>query len=89
MTRSSLGPETVTRKPSASSQNAQEKQHFHSNDWQRTVYINTLDVGTTDFDLSHEKNKALVEQGIQGAETYFQWFEDQQESPVNCLEPNS
>ncbi|MDY7034012.1 MAG: patatin-like phospholipase family protein [Thermodesulfobacteriota bacterium] len=30
----------------------QENQHLHSDDWQRTIYINTLDVSTTDFDLS-------------------------------------
>lgn len=44
--------------------NQQEKQHRKSDDWQRTVYINTLYVGTTDFDISNEKKAALVEQGI-------------------------
>ncbi len=64
--------------------NQQEKQHLHSDDWQRTVYINTLNVGTTDFDLSDEEKAALIEQGINGAEKYLQWFEDRdEESPVN------
>ncbi len=63
----------------------QENQHLHSDDWQRTVYINTLDVATTDFDLSEEKKRALIQQGIQGAETYFTWFENPQESPVNRM----
>ena len=67
--------------------NQQEKQHLKSDDWQRTVYINTLDVGTTDFDISDEKKAALIEQGIQGAETYFQWFETERENPVNKLSP--
>ena len=61
----------------------QENQHLHSDDWQRTLYINTLDVKTTDFDLSDEKKDALVREGIKGAENYFQWFEDPQEQPVN------
>ena len=65
--------------------NQQVKQHLKSDDWQRTVYINTLDVGTTDFDISAEKRQALVEQGIQGTETYLQWFEEQSEQPVNRL----
>ena len=65
--------------------NQQEKQHLKSDDWQRTVYINTLDVGTTDFDISKEKKAALVEQGIQGTETYLQWFEESNEQPVNRL----
>lgn len=67
--------------------NQQEKQHLHSDDWQRTVYINTLEVGTTDFDLSDERKQALVEQGIQGAETFCQWFETRSEQPVNRLPP--
>jgi NTE family protein len=66
--------------------NSQEKQHLKSDDWQRTVYINTLDVGTTDFDISDEKKEALVEQGILGAETYLQWFENDHEKPVNRME---
>ena len=65
--------------------NQQEKQHLKSDDWQRTLYINTLDVGTTDFDISDQKKRALIEQGLRGAETYFQWFEDQREQPANRL----
>jgi NTE family protein len=63
----------------------QENQHLHSDDWQRTIYINTLDVGTTDFDLSDEKKAALIREGISGAEDYFRWFEDLQEQPVNRI----
>ena len=32
--------------------------HLHSDDWQRTIYIDTLGVGTTDFDMS-ETMKAM------------------------------
>jgi NTE family protein len=63
----------------------QENQHLHGDDWQRTVYINTLDVSTTDFDLSDTKKEALIREGISGAETYFRWFEDPHEQPVNRL----
>jgi len=61
----------------------QENQHLHGDDWQRTLHIDTLDVGTTDFDLSDEKKKALLQSGIDCAETYFRWFEDPAEKPVN------
>ncbi|MDD3081282.1 MAG: patatin-like phospholipase family protein [Desulfobacterales bacterium] len=64
---------------------AQENQHLHSDDWQRTLYINTLDVKTTDFDISDEKKSALIQEGIKGAENYFRWFEDPAEKPVNRL----
>lgn len=63
----------------------QENQHLHSDDWQRTVYINTLGIKATEFALSDERKKALVEQGIAGAESYFKWFEDPQENPVNRI----
>ena len=67
--------------------NQQERQHLHSDDWQRTLYINTLDVGTTDFNLSPQKQQSLVTQGIQGAETYLQWFEDPTQTPTNRITP--
>ena len=65
---------------------AQENQHLHSDDWQRTIYINTLDVRTTDFDLSDGEKMALVQSGIEGAEKYFQWFEDRNIRPFNRIE---
>jgi NTE family protein len=60
----------------------QENIHLHSDDWQRTLYINTLDVKTTDFELTDERKLELVEQGITGAENYFKWFEDLREEVV-------
>jgi NTE family protein len=63
----------------------QENQHLHGDDWQRTIYIDTLDVKTTDFDLSDKKKEALLQEGIKGAETFFKWFEDPVEEPVNRI----
>jgi len=63
----------------------QENQHLHTDDWQRTIYVNTLNVGATDFDLSDRKKEALIREGISGAENYFRWFEDPQEQPVNRI----
>ena len=36
--------------------------------------IDTLGVGTTDFDLSDAKKKDLENSGRTGAENYFKWF---------------
>ncbi len=69
----------------AAQMQVQENQHLHSDDWHRTLYINTLDVRTTDFNISSEKKNALLTQGIQGAETYFRWFENPSELPVNRI----
>ena len=61
--------------------NAQTNQHLHSDDWHRTIYIDTLGVGTTDFDLSDKKKQELVESGRKGAREYFGWY--------NRLEPGN
>ncbi len=55
---------------------AQQSSHLHSDDWQRTVYIDTIGVQTTDFDLSDAKKKELVKSGRKGAVEYFEWFDN-------------
>lgn len=55
---------------------AQQNAHLHSDDWMRTVYIDTLGVETTDFDLSDARKKALVESGREGTVKYFNWFDN-------------
>jgi len=62
---------------------SQANQHLHSDDWQRTIYINTLDVRTTDFGITDAKKAELVKQGKLGAETYFTWYDDPSEKPIN------
>ena len=54
----------------------QDSQHLHDDDWHRTVYIDTLGVGTTDFDLSDSRKKELVASGKKGAESYLKWWSD-------------
>ncbi len=65
--------------------NVQSNQHLHSDDWHRTVYIDTVGVETTDFDISDEKKAALVKQGVIGTETYFDWYDkaDPADMPIN------
>ena len=55
----------------------QDSQHLHDDDWHRTVYIDTLGVGTTDFDLSDSKKKELVASGKKSAEEYLKWWSDE------------
>jgi NTE family protein len=66
----------------------QDSQHLHSDDWQRTVYVDTLGVGTTDFDISDEKKCALIESGRFAAERYFKWWENE-ETDLAINHPNS
>lgn len=64
---------------------SQGNSHLHSDDWQRTVYINTLGVGTTDFDLSDAMKTKLENSGRKGAEEYFKWFDSSKSKPFNRL----
>ncbi|MGI6655683.1 MAG: patatin-like phospholipase family protein [Desulfobulbus sp.] len=55
---------------------AQDSQHLHEDDWHRTVYIDTLGVGTTDFNLSDSLKKELVLSGAKSTEQYLKWWSD-------------
>ena len=39
------------------------------------MYINTLGVSTTDFDLDAETNAKLEASGQAGTERYFEWYD--------------
>jgi NTE family protein len=56
--------------------NAQENQHLHTDDWHRTVYIDSLGVGTTDFDLTTKQKNALIKSGKEHTERYLTWWND-------------
>jgi NTE family protein len=62
---------------------AQANSHLHSDDWQRTIYIDTLGVKTTEFKITDAKKKALVDSGRNGTDTYFKWYDDPASSPAN------
>ena len=62
---------------------SQGNTHLHGDDWQRTIYIDTLGVGTTDFDLSDTMKKKLEDSGVKGAKAYFKWFNSSESNPVN------
>lgn len=53
----------------------QQNMHLHNDDWHRTVYIDTLGVKTTEFDLPDEIKKKLVESGRSGIKKYFEWYD--------------
>jgi NTE family protein len=57
--------------------------HLHSDDWQRTIYIDTLGVGTTDFDLSETMKTKLEQSGRSGANVYFDWYDKKGSKPAN------
>lgn len=62
---------------------SQSNSHLHSDDWQRTIYIDTLGVSTTDFGISKAKKKKLRESGRKGTDAYFEWYDDANTTAVN------
>lgn len=60
---------------------AQQNAHLHSDDWARTIYIDSLGVNTTDFSLSDSKKRALVESGRSNALKYFEWYDNEANKP--------
>jgi len=62
---------------------SQGNTHLHNDDWQRSIYIDTLGVSTTDFNLSDDLKRQLEESGRKGAEEYFKWFDDPANQPAN------
>jgi NTE family protein len=60
---------------------AQQSAHLHNDDWARTVYIDTIGISTTDFDLPDSKKKALIKSGKKGALEYFEWYDNADPKP--------
>lgn len=52
------------------------KIHLHENDWHRTIYIDSLGVKTTQFDLEEATIDKLIKSGQKGATDYLNWFEN-------------
>jgi len=53
--------------------------HLHSDDWQRTIYIDTMDVKATDFDIKDAKKTALLEAGRTHVNAYLEWYDNEEE----------
>ncbi|MCX6828152.1 MAG: patatin-like phospholipase family protein [candidate division Zixibacteria bacterium] len=53
----------------------QQNTHLHDDDWQRTIYIDSLGVKTTEFDLSDGRKNKLVVSGRKGVTEYFRWYD--------------
>jgi NTE family protein len=52
---------------------AANKTHLHQNDWNRTVFVDALDVKTTDFKLSASKIQDLIVSGKMCTSAYLKW----------------
>ena len=55
---------------------SQDSQHLHSDDWHRTVYIDTLGLSTFDFNLKNSQKKKLADSGQKETKKYLKWWVD-------------
>jgi NTE family protein len=62
---------------------AQRNRHLHADDWQRTIFINTLGVRAFDFGIADALKNELVQSGRHGTSNYFNWYDNPKSRPVN------
>ena len=55
--------------------NIESSMHLHSDDWKRTIYIDTLGVNTFDFNINKTDKLKLVKSGKDCTEKYFVWYD--------------
>ena len=53
----------------------QDNRYLENGDWHRTIYINTLSVGTNEFDLDAETERQLEASGLAGKQNYFDRYD--------------
>ncbi|BBB92188.1 MAG TPA: patatin-like phospholipase family protein [Methylomusa anaerophila] len=61
----------------------QENQHLHSDDWHRTIYIDTLGVKAMDFGIDNNTKQALINSGRENTIKYLKWFDSTESTPSN------
>ena len=62
---------------------SQQASHLHTDDWHRTVFVDSLDVDIVDFDISEEKKNELIESGRKAMRDYLTWYKDPASNPIN------
>ena len=67
--------------------NIQSSMHLHSDDWHRTIYIDTLKVSSFDFDIDTPKKEKLVNKAVECTEEYFDWYDKKDCGAKNKPDP--
>ena len=63
--------------------NIQLSMHLHSDDWHRTIYIDTLQVSSYDFDMGKLKKEELINKAVECTEEYFDWYDKKDSDAKN------
>lgn len=65
----------------------QDTVHLQSEDWQRTIYIDSLGIGTLDFDIRPADKRRLIAEGRKGVEHYLDWYGRARGRNLPCNHP--
>ena len=56
--------------------NVQNNSHLETEDWHRTIYIDTQHINGYNFNMDLPTKERLVEAGRVGVESYFKWYDN-------------
>jgi NTE family protein len=60
----------------AAFRNVQNNSHLETEDWHRTIFVDTLQVDGFNFHIDTDTKKRLAESGRQGVINYFKWYDN-------------
>jgi NTE family protein len=64
------------RRLAAAFLNVQNNSHLETEDWHRTIYVNTRHINGFNFNIDRPTKECLVEAGRQGVKDYFNWYDN-------------
>lgn len=62
---------------------AQQNAHLHTDDWHRTIYIDSIGIKTTDFSLTDVEKENLEKSGEDYTRKYFEWYDNEGNDQLN------
>ena len=65
----------------------QHDAHLPDEDWARTVFIDSLGVGTAGADLSEREKRALIQSGRKGMLAYLEWYNNRINETATARRP--
>ena len=55
--------------------NVQNNSHLETEDWQRTIFVDTHHIDGFNFNINLDTKKLLADSGRQGVTDYFKWYD--------------
>ena len=69
----------------AAYQNAQNISHLETEDWHRTIFVDTHHIDGFNFNINLDTKKLLADSGRQGVTDYFKWYDKDKFGPPGLV----